>query len=178
MSQVPNPPTNAYTLADFVISPDGTKIIVVSSMRMHEFTMSTAYDITSASWTQRYDYDAYNPSTWGGYGFLELGDSGSKLYMADWSNHKIDQFTLSTPYSLGNGGSDVSFSGEVSGMNNSGSNQTQNGMYIKDSTTVFIMKDDVSGNQAIIEEWVMSTAWDITTLSYNNKTKSITFSSS
>ena len=174
VSQVPSPPPNGYTLADFVISPDGTKIIIVSAQRMHEFTMSTAYDITSASWTQRYDYDAYNPSTWGGYGFFELGDSGSKLYMADWSNHKIDQFTLSTPYSLGNGASDVSFSGQVTGMNNSGSNQTQNGMYVKDSTTVFIMKDDVSGNQAIIEEWIMSTAWDITTLSYNNKTKSIT----
>jgi hypothetical protein len=174
VSQVPSPPPNGYTLADFVISPDGTKIIIVSAQRMHEFTMSTAYDITSASWTQRYDYDAYNPSTWGGYGFLELGDSGSKLYMADWQNNKIDQFTLSVPYSLGNGGSDVSFSGEVTGMNNSGSNQTQNGMYVKDSTTVFIMKDDVTGNQAIIEEWVMSTAWDITTLSYNNKTKSIT----
>jgi hypothetical protein len=174
VSQVPSPPPNAYTLADFVISPDGTKIIIVSANRMHEFTMSTAYDITSASWTARNDYDAYNPSTWGGYGFLEFGDSGSKLYMADWSNNKIDQFTLSVPYSLGNGGSDVSWGGEVSGMNSSGASKTQNGMYVKDSTTVFIMKDDVSGNQAIIEEWVMSTAWDITTLSYNNKTKSVT----
>lgn len=170
IANAPNPPAQSYTLADFIVSPDGTKIIIVSAQRMHELTMSTPYDITTAIWTDKYDYDAYNPSTWGGYGFLEAGESGSRIYMADWANHKIDQFTLSVPYSFSG---TVSWAGEVSNINGSGASRSTNGMYVKDSTTVFILKDDSIGNNAIIEEWTMSTPWDITTLSYNNVTFTI-----
>ena len=91
----------------FDISPNGTKLITCTDARVREYTLSTAWDISSASYVSSwYGNDGYRHNlgnatspavnassiTWNGDGY--------KFFLADDSNDKIYQYSVSHAYEV------------------------------------------------------------------------------
>ena len=154
------------------INPDGTVIMMWdgSNDRICQFTMSTAFDLTTLS----YDVNFDSTAAFGARGFHINGD-GTKLYIFDDSDAnsstKIKNYTLSTPYDIDTRGSvhsEFDFGGgniwpdpEVITVSPDGTRLFITGSYltaafkmtvandlasiIPDGTDYFILKDDGMG---------------------------------
>ena len=88
-------------------SPDGTKMFILvknssdaSDAYMHRWTLSTAWDLTTASWDHKIDYFSYECFAWSSDG-LNLYTS---KYGAGWSYSSstaaVSQWTVSVPWDL------------------------------------------------------------------------------
>lgn len=87
---------------------DGSKyyIAAISSAAIYEFTLSTEYDITTASLNfTATDVPNLTEPSW-----PEFTDSGNILLVADRAEDRIAQYSLSTPYDISNRSYDGSFS--------------------------------------------------------------------
>ena len=89
---------------------DGTKMYIVgsSSDTVYQYSLSTAYDMSSAS------YDSVSFSVSGQetnpYG-INMNNDGTKMYIIGASSDKVNQYSLSTAYDLSTASYDsVSFS--------------------------------------------------------------------
>lgn len=150
--------TNDTDVRSFVFSSDGSKIFVVGANNdsIYSYTLSTPWSIKTAL----YDYeflpvfnDEYSTLA------LEFSNDGSEVYFYGNVNYGINQYSLSVPYDLRTAYypkefflSEESVNTEDIFFGNSGNN-----MYVIDRITRAIYQYD------------LSTAWDITTASYDNK---------
>ena len=80
------------------VSPDGLKMFVIGSEThyINQCTLSTAYDISTASFTLRTDLTSTSSDPTG----LRFSVDGSKMYIADNTADKIFQFSTATPTTL------------------------------------------------------------------------------
>jgi len=103
---------------DLFFKPDGTKFYVTEPNYVYEYSLSTAWDITTASLTTKsaaFSTNGGATSTTGVY----LNGDGTALFTASASTHRVYQYPLSTPYAVSSlGTSTVSFlfSSEFSGV--------------------------------------------------------------
>lgn len=141
------------------VSDDGTKLYFMGGNKfVYQYTLSTAWDIGTATYDTSYDASA-TLTTIGGSD-LAFGDSGSKMYIPTGSpDGVIYQFTLSTPW-------DVSTASYAS---KSYDPTTQEGspqaIYLKSDGTAFYL---LGAFQDTVFEYSLSTAWDISTASYTS----------
>ena len=98
---------------------------------------------------------------------MVFNPDGTKLYALGYSTDKIYQFALSTAYDISS--SSISYVGtHSSSLNTLASNSTPRDMKLNnDGTKVFVTDSGTSR----VYEYDLSTAYDITTLSYNNVNK-------
>ena len=153
---------------------DGTKLFVLNdatsggqSSRMYQYTLSTAYDITST-------VTAGNTFTLGDYAdnfraFL-FNDDGSKMFVSKTGS--INEYTLNTPFdtSIASKTTAAWWSSNNSyGISNYGSSSSITGMqYNNDGTKLFtVHQQSTVGHTAKIVEWSLSTAYDPMTASTN-----------
>ena len=137
--------------------PDGTKMyfIGLGSDTVYQYTLSTAWDLSTAS------YDSVSLSVTSQdtapYG-LSFKSDGTKMYVAGLTNQSIFQYTLSTAWDLSTASYDsVSY------------NVARNMSEIKfkpDGTEMYIS----SVTEQEIVGFLLSTAWDISTASYLSET--------
>lgn len=77
--------------------PDGLTVVVIGygSRRLNEYTLSTAWDVSTGSFFRRSPYtiaqDEYPAA-------FEFNHNGTKAYIAGYGNNAIYQYSLSTPY--------------------------------------------------------------------------------
>ena len=144
---------------DLTFNNDGTKMYVVGngSRSANQYTLSTAFDLSTAS------YDSVNFSFASQditpYDIIFNSD-GTKMYMAGGSNNFIFQYSLSTAFDLSTVSYDsVSF--DVS------SNQASNYSiaFNSDGTKMYVV-DGLTTNS--VHQYGLSTAFDLSTLSYDN----------
>ena len=134
--------------------PDGTKMYVVGSLGddVIEYDLSTAWDISTASYLQNFFVWSQESSPAG----LFFKPDGTKMYVLGSSGDDVNEYDLST-------GWDISTASYLQNFSVSAQDTSPTGIFFKpDGTKMYI-----SGNTGDdVNEYDLSTAWDISTASY------------
>lgn len=146
---------------DLAFKPDGTKLYVVgaggstvANDSVYSYSLSTAWDISTAT----YDYEYFTvgneaPSARS----LYFKTDGTAMYVGDFSNRTIYQYTLTTAWDVTTASySSASFTIGGTGLA---------GLYFKSDGTSFFTVDTGTDR---IRRHDMSTAWDVSTASLDS----------
>jgi len=134
--------------------PDGTKMYVLgdNGRDVNEYDLSTAWDISSASYVQNFLVSAQDTAPTG----LSFKPDGTKMYVLGLSGRDVNEYDLSTAW-------DISSASYVQNFLVSAQDTAPYGLFFKpDGTKMYVLGD--SGN--VVNEYDLSTAWDISTASY------------
>jgi DNA-binding beta-propeller fold protein YncE len=137
---------------------DGTKFYAVNTSTpfMVAYDLSTAWDISTAS----YNTETFNPTSQDTipYG-VDFKPDGTKMYVVFNGNDTVYQYSLSTAW-------DISTASYDTGKTVSVTSQTTFPVGIKfkpDGTKMYV------NTIGIIYQYALSTAWDVSTASYESK---------
>ena len=125
-----------------------------------QYTLSTAWDISTASYASKtfsVSSEESNPSG------ISFKSDGTKMYISGATGDDISQYSLSTAWDI----TTASFDNVTAG---SGQDTGVSGVFFKYDGTKFYMMGQADTD---INEFNMSTAWDISTASFNQKSSSI-----
>ena len=138
---------------------DGTKMYIVgtSSDAVKEYTLSTAWDVSTASYSQDFDVSAKETNSKGLFFRNDGGaDDGKQMYVIGSSSDSVHEYALSTAW-------DVSTASFTQSFSTNSEDATPEGLFFKsDGSTMYVVgdqKDDVY-------EYALSTNWDVSTASY------------
>lgn len=137
--------------------PDGTKMYMVgvATDNVYEYDLSTAWDISTASLLQSFSVNTQDrqPTS------LSLKPDGTKMYVLGNRNDSVYEYDLSTAWDISSASyNSVSFSVR----NEEG---LPFGLAFKpDGTKMYV----VGGSSDTVYEYDLSTAWDLSTTSYNS----------
>ncbi|HEX9608829.1 MAG TPA: hypothetical protein VGA06_01295, partial [Candidatus Paceibacterota bacterium] len=152
------------TSEDVFFKSDGTKMYTIgwSAEKVHQYTLSTPWDLSSAS------YDSVSTST-NSSGESEtrprglfFKSDGSKMYMIGGDTDMVHQYTLSTPWVL----SSAAYDSVSTSTNSSGEGEASyEGLFFKeDGTKMYTAGWDTNK----LFQYTLSSAWDISSASYDN----------
>ena len=137
-------------------SSDGTKMYVTGSQydSIYQYTLSTAWDVSTASYANKYLYlIAQNTFPRQPY----FNSDGTKLYIIDYSTATIYQYTLSTGWDL----STASYFSKF--LTIYANESTPCGLsFSSDGTKMYV----VGPSSDTVYQYFLSTAWDVITASY------------
>lgn len=137
----------------FDFNGNGTKLYIIgyNNHVIQEYSLSTAYDVTTATATV-VTYSTSNIST---ASYLTFGNNGYKMYICDTGgNAYIHQYTLSTAYDL----SSITNVQTISNPNGAGGG-SRGIQFSDDGLTMFNLSQN---SNWFIYQNTLSTAWDIT----------------
>lgn len=144
---------------------DGTKMYIVgtTSDTVYQYTLSTAWDVSTAS----YDSKSFSVSSQDTSPCdVKFKPDGTKMYVCGFSAEDVFQYSLSTAWDI----STASYDSVNLSMNTE--DQPQGGIYFNsDGTKMYMYGSDVYK----IFEYDLSTAWDLSTASYNGVSSPSTF---
>ena len=153
------------TPTGLAFSSDGTKCYIVGSINdnIRQYNLTTAWDIGTGSYASKtLSISAQETASTA----LAFSDDGTKAYVLGTTNDTIYQYTLTTAWDISTG----SYASKSFSIGTQES--TANGMAFKsDGTKVYI----VGTTNDSIYQYTLSTAWDISTASYESKSVSVTF---
>lgn len=148
-------PQSASSVTGVEVKPDGTKIWAVGYHYVWEFSLSTAWDLSTASHTATLDYSTEDKLLED----MEFKDGdGTTMFLIGRRDNTIREFSLSTAY-------DLSTASEQSSQQTPENHTTQGFTFKPDGTKLYVVENDENN----IEEYDLSTAWDITTMSLNQQ---------
>ena len=139
---------------DLFFKPDGTKVYVVGSSgdAVNEYGLSTAWDISTASYVQNFSVAAEEAEVAG----LFFKPDGTKMYITGSGGQDINEYSLSTAW-------DISTASYVQRFFSGVQEALPTGISFKsDGTKMYLV--GVFGDD--VNEYNLSTAWDISTASY------------
>jgi len=146
--------------------PDGTELYIrysdiTTSRNIAQYTLSTAWDITSASYSGGY-FLSY--SVVGSYaGQIFVGDSGSKLFAISYDTGRVHQYDLSTPWDI----TTATYDDESPALTHESG--TEHGVWFNDNgLKMYVLIDNKIG------QYTLSTQWDVTTATYDSVIADIT----
>lgn len=137
----------------FWFKDDGTKLFVVdTSDTIIEYTFDTAWDPTTIKYSNSFSISAQESDTRD----MFFKSDGTKLYITGQSGDDVNEYSLSTAW-------DISTASYVQSFSFSGQETAPNSLaFSSDGTKMFVMGQ--TGDD--INEYALSTAWDISTASY------------
>jgi len=139
---------------DVTFSGDGTKMFVVGyiSDSVHRYDLSTAWDITTASYVSSKDVGAQDFVPRG----LVFSGDGTKMFVVGSTSDSVHRYDLSTAW-------DITTASYVSSKDVSAQEANPTGVaFSGDGTKMFV----VGYTSDSVHRYDLSTAWDITTASY------------
>ena len=141
--------------------PDGTKLYICSNNldAVYQYTLSTAWDVSTGSYESRINLASGYPAA------ITFSADGTKMYVLDSSADKVFQYTLSTAWDTGTG-SYASLEFSVASQDAAPTEVLLN----NDGTKMYM-----AGGTDAIYQYALSTAYNISTASYESK--SFSFSS-
>ena len=146
---------NETILNDIFFKPDGTTLYILGAGgdRIRQYTVSTAWDITTAtSAGKSFDVSPYETTPEG----LYIKPDGTSVFYTGRNTDIIRELTLSTAW-------DISTASVSSNTLNVASQETApRGLWFKPDGTKLFM---IGSNSYAVFEYSLSTAWDITTAS-------------
>ena len=158
---------------EIAFNSDGTKFFVTGyqGSDVGEYSMSTAWDVSTASYTDAFSVGS---QTGGGAHGLAFNTNGTKMFVMSYGSDQVHEYALST-------GWDVSTASYTDGFDVSSQDTEPRGLaFSTDGTKMFI-----SGNEGnTIEEYTLSTGFDVSTSShtdtmdvsdYDTNTRGVTF---
>ena len=86
------------------VKNDGTKLYIrgTTTDYMYQYTMSTFYDISTASYDNKYLYTSTTSAGVQGFGFT-FKDDGTSLFTVDYSTDNVNEFYLTTAWDISTG---------------------------------------------------------------------------
>jgi len=133
---------------------DGTKMYVtgITGVDINEYTLSTGFDVSTASYSQNYSLSAQTATPRG----VSFNANGTKMFIADYSSSAIDEYALSTAFDVSSASYTQAFS--VSSQET----QPLDVAFNATGTTMFVV-GNASDN---VNSYSLSTAFDISTSSF------------
>ena len=151
------------TSTDVKFHPEGHTMYIIGSARdtIWQYSLSTAWNITTATYASKSKSVSAQDSA---PQSIEFGDNGTKMYMLGSTNDRIFQYTLTTPWDISTATYASKFLSVASQEN------SPLGMaFSNDGKKVLVVgsfNDDV-------HQYTLSTAWDISTASYDSIGKDV-----
>ena len=148
--------TNAYGVSGITFKPDGTKMYLtdIDSDSVRSWTLSTAWDITTASYDSVLVSISNNPAG------VRFKPDGTRMYVVEDNSDDVREYTLSTAWNL----STASFSREFNLT--SYQNKPAEILISPNGDKLFVCGINSSLNQSDVDEFTLSTPWDITSASH------------
>ena len=140
------------------LKPDGTKVYICgfAGDEINEYDLSTAYDISTATFNQLFSISAQEASS----RQVFFKSDGTSMYIIGVTNDTVYQYTLSTAW-------DISTASYASKSFSVASQDTGPvGMSFKSDGTKMYISGSSSGNN--VYQYSLSTAWDVSTASYDS----------
>ncbi len=134
--------------------PDGTKMYVIGTIGddVNEYDLSTAWDVSSASYLQNFSVSAQETIPTG----IFFKPDGTKMYVIGNSGDDVNEYDLSTAW-------DVSTASYLQNFSVAAQETVPSGVFFKpDGTKMYVIGN--SGDD--VNEYDLSTAWDVSTASY------------
>jgi 6-phosphogluconolactonase (cycloisomerase 2 family) len=134
--------------------PDGTKMYIVGTTGddVNEYDLSTAWDVSTASYIQNFSVAAQETNPAG----IFFKPDGTKMYVIGFSGDDVNEYDLSTPWDISTAVYLQNFSVATEEIN-------PNDIFFKpDGTKMYV----TGTTGADVNEYDLSTAWDISTASY------------
>ena len=134
---------------------DGTKMYLMhSNDKIYQYTLSTAYDISTASYASKtIDLSGEGDIKEG----MWMSDDGAKLYLCGRGLDTVRSYTLSTPWDI----STTSY--DSKSLSVSAKETAPNGLFVGDSGAELYV---VGTQNADIHQYTMSTPYDLATASF------------
>lgn len=153
-------PNNAVYLSEeggltsVTFKSDGTKMYTTGFVqdKVHEYALSTAYDVSTVSFTQSLDVSSQATSP----RKVRFKSDGTKMYVLDYDTDSIYEYALSTAW-------DISTASYTDSISVNSREEYPFGFDIASDGSKFWTVGDEADRAY---EWTMSTAWDISTGSY------------
>ena len=133
---------------------DGTKMYVIgtSGDDVNEYDLSTAWDISTASYSQNFSIGAQETAPYA----VRFKTDGTKFFVTGSTGDDVNEYSLSTPW-------DVSTASFVHASTNVGDTSQYGVTFATDGTKMYT----VGGALDYIKEWNLSTAWDVSTATFH-----------
>jgi hypothetical protein len=135
----------------YVLGRDGDDV--------NEYDLSTAWDVSTASYSQNFSVSAQDAQPWG----IFFKPDGTKMYVLGGDGDDVNEYDLSTAWDL----SAASYSQNFSVATQETSPTEIN--FNADGTKMYVVG---TANDSVYE-YALSTAWDISTASYNSVSFSV-----
>ena len=134
--------------------PDGLKMYVIggNGRRVHEYNLSTAWDVSTASNTQNFSVYSQESEPNG----LFFKPDGTKMYISGYSGDDVNEYNVSTAW-------DISTASFLQNFSVASQETVPNGIFFKpDGTKMYV----VGANGDAVYEYNLSTAWNVSTSVY------------
>lgn len=141
--------------SDVFFKPDGTEMYIIGTTGddVNQYSLSTAWDTSTATYTRVFDTGTVTLAPQG----LYFKPDGTTLYTIGSSSDAVSQWSLSVPW-------DISSTSYVQQFSVSTQDTFPTAVHFKtDGTKMFVM--GLTGDD--INEYDLSTAWDISTAAFN-----------
>ena len=149
------------SVSGLAFNDDGTKMFVTgaSGDDVNEYTLSTGFDISTASFVDSFDVSAQ--TDWPTH--IQFNNDGTKMFISTIMGNQTDkilEYTLST-------GFDVSTASYVDALDVSSRNAQPTGLaFNNDGTKMFVVDGHTGADDDVVEEYTLSTGFDVSTASY------------
>jgi len=142
--------------SDLTFSPDGTKMYTTGRVNqdIDEYTLSTAWNISTASFVHAFSAASQDTDITG----IHFKTDGTKMYITGYTGDDVNEYNLSTAWN-------ISTASYLQNFDLSGQESQVDGIFFKeDGLKMFIVG---SGGDEI-NEYALSTAWNVTTASFTH----------
>lgn len=144
---------------DIFISPDGLRAYALTTGNAYQYALSTAWDISTASYVQSYNFTAQET---GGLA-ISFKPDGTSMYILGNGTDTIYEYTLSPAW-------DISTASYINNFLVGSQDSTPASLVFKPDGTKFYV---CGATNSTIFEYNMSTAWNIATASYAGSNLSV-----
>jgi len=134
--------------------PDGTKMYILglTGDDVNEYDLSTAWDVTSASYLQNFSVAAQESQPQG----IFFKPDGTKMYVIGSSGDDVSEYDLSTAW-------DVTSASYLQNFSVAAQETFPTGIFFKPDGTKMYVIGEAGGD---VNEYDLSTAWDVSSASY------------
>lgn len=144
--------------------PDGSKMYIVGDVGeiVFQYSLSTPWVIDTATYDEKSkDVTTEDSDVYG----ISFKPDGTKMYIVGNTNNTIFQYTLSTPWDV----STASYDDKSFVITTQ--DTTPKGVFIKSGGAKMYI---IGSQNDAVYQYTLSTAWDVSTASYDDKSKNIT----
>ena len=165
--------SDSPNIIDFNINSDGTKLYIVTEQTVETHTLSTPYDITTASVTPTGTFNTWTIADTSNKDFrwnaMSVSPDETKIYLMGRYEHAIREYSMSVAGDV----TTMSPTGNTISMKDTALDASYDSLRVNSGPLLweFFMSDDglhiyVTANSASngkIAKWTMTTAWDLST---------------
>ena len=138
--------------------PDGTEMYICGTGGddTNQYSLSTAWDISSASYTRTFDSSSQEVSPQG----IFFKPDGLKMYIVGTLSDSINEYDLSTAW-------DISSASFLQSVNIGTQDNFPTGIFFKpDGTKMYVTGTGAGTENDQVNEYDLSTAWDVSSVSF------------